>query len=337
MKYLISILVLFTFLNVARAEEEWVSFGSFGQGTFLMKIDETGEILMDPVQVLPPTSIFLTTLSHPSTSRIAYYAQDLLNFPIITYRVLINENTLSMTTPKGIGIKLGFTGPSCLMATHRSSPEFLVTRVDDQNPKALEMTSNGTWDGDSWRVNPRINNLLQIQVGVSPDGEMSWGTNANDSIPVAKVFLQGLRENGRPIGDPNVAASGPFIGGADLSDPLPNGRRLFVFEPISADFSQLSYAVQQVNGTTGQKIGAPHVIANDGSSFVQNMAVDPDGAFVVYTSPDPTCGTDIMYFQALDGTGNTEGARKVLIDCSFFDISGDFPFSVDVMEAGNED
>jgi hypothetical protein len=48
--------------------------------------------------------------------------------------------------------------------------------------------------------------------------------------------------------------------------------------------------------------------------YADLVAVDPEGGFVIYTSP-LGCSNDILMYQALDSAGNPAGAAKPLVPC----------------------
>ena len=195
--------------------------------------------------------------------------------------------------------------------------------MNDNRARAFGITSQGLYDGHKWVANPVVSRGVIMQVGVAPDGGMSWAVNLNNSVPSSKIYLQALNASGLPTGSAKVGGSTLFTLGVDISNVLPNGTRFLAFHDAATSQIQLTV----VNGATGKKISPPRVLATGFSAFVQNIAMDPQGRFVVYSSVG-TCGRHELKFQALDGNGRASGAPKTLVAC---DSTQDF-FLPDLLE-----
>lgn len=329
MKAFFLILSFVCISTFAFADEHWVAFSTQGDepACWLMKIDDSGTPTVQPKIVAHALAV--PTITRLKTNRIGYFFRDTSTFEI--FRVLIDESTLSMTTPKKLSItSTGFN----LQATQHSSPEFIATETGVGVTKGFELNTSGAWDGESWRVNPRIAQLDVLESGVSPDGRMAWASLYNgdfffDPDGETKFYLQPLRDNGLPQFDPNVAGAYPFSPQADLTDVLPNGRRFLVFSDLTAIVTRL----QRVDGETGAKIGAVNTIINDAGFNFGNNAIQAQGEFVVLSLFDATCGpsgANALFLQSLDSAGNATGALIRLLDCDFW--AGNDSRSVDVMD-----
>ena len=213
--------------------------------------------------------------------------------------------------------------PVSIQSTQHAPRKFFVTEVNDNRARAFGITSQGLYDGHKWVANPVVSRGVIMQVGVAPDGGMSWAVNLNNSVPSSKIYLQALNASGLPTGSAKVGGSTLFTLGVDISNVLPNGTRFLAFHDAATSQIQLTV----VNGATGKKISPPRVLATGFSAFVQNIAMDPQGRFVVYSSVG-TCGRHELKFQALDGNGRASGAPKTLVPC---DSTQDF-FLPDLLE-----
>lgn len=336
MKIKLIALSLFLSLIVSLASADtWLSFGaSTSPGGSVgdlrvMKIDSLGNVTMNPVVVLnnsecqgcagvmtdgdPGQIVFSLVMNRsgdPSHSEIA--------------RSVMNMSTLDASRPQNLGIfQSNVSWPVSIQTTQHAPRKFFVTEVNDNRARAFGITSQGLFDGTKWVANPVVSKGVIMQVGVAPDGGMSWAVNLNNSVPSSKIYLQALNASGLPTGSAKVGGSTLFTLGADISNLLPNGTRLLAYHDAATAQIQLTV----VNGATGKKISPPRVLATGFSAFVQNIAMDAQGRFVVY-STFGACNRHELKFQALDGTGRASGAPKTLVAC---DSTQDF-FLPDLLE-----
>lgn len=316
------VLVLLSLFQIgaADASDFWCSFVYYDlvTGTFdayVMKFDENGVITAGPKLVRPNSVI--AALSMDSHGRLMLFTMEFLAVPPLPIgRQLLDANTLApITSFKKTGIMVNGSFPVSLQVTQDGPRFFLVTETDDESAFGFGLTSSGGWDGSKWRVNPRVADLITSNVGVSPDGGMSWSVVLNNSVPSSKIFLQGLKSNGLPIGDPNVGANGIYVFSVDMSNKLPNGRRFVAVRDHAPPFNMIT---QQVNGTTGDRIGKPHLLNNlYNNGWVQSVVLEHQGNFLLYNWADPGCGGyDSLAFQLLDAQGNASGNPFNIIDCT---------------------
>ena len=145
--------------------------------------------------------------------------------------------------------------------------------------------------------------------------------------------------SGLPSGKPAVGAVD--INGfrsIDISNPLPGNVRYLVDRGYSG--ADTVVRVRMIDAVTGKRVSPPVTIATSSYTFVQNVAVDPDGHFVIYSevgesSCPPghfstgTLASSNLWFQKLGSGGVPVGNRIKIVGCG--DIPGG-PGAIDIMK-----
>lgn len=317
--------------------DNWLSFATDGKA-FVMEFTDTGDIL------IPPTVVD-DTLSSANTA-LTPYSQDLALW-VITFdstsgydsviRMIVDSDTLQASP------KTNFLYPAYILKYNRTlsssqnmNNQFLVMRTKT-SLKGFGLNSQAKADGRSFRVSPRTD-VNFMDAGVSSDGRIAW-TIAPNSFPDSKLYLQALKADGTPTGDPFVifGSAQNLLLDADVSNPLPGNKRFAAYTTYTTSGNLGSVFVQPVNASTGQKMGSVRTVAtgfpaSDSGPF-GTMAVDPNGHFVLYAANDPGCPTEFLWFQAIDATGNATGAPKILVECNIDPASHSGVIGVDIMKA----
>ncbi len=107
------------------------------------------------------------------------------------------------------------------------------------------MNSQAKADGRSFRISPRTDGNFK-DAGVSSDGRIAW-TLSPDSFADSKLYLQGLKADGAPTGDPFVvfASAQNLLLDGDVSNPLPGNKRF------------AAYLTYDPNATNGGSVFVP--------------------------------------------------------------------------------
>ena len=323
------LLILGIQAGTAFTQDVWISFAGTNSSNvtlpYLMKINASGDILVGPKQILTAAQCAgqgcfpaLTDGIGGNIVMIVARVTTQANFA----RTIVDKSTLHAGNVKNLGVvQAPNTFPGALQVTQFAAPKFMVVKTDTQNSLAFPLTSKGLVAGSSWRVNPRVESGLMFQIGVSPDALMSWGINLNSSNPPFKIYVQPLNSRGRASGDPAVAGSGINLDSVDITNVLPNTRRFLAYTEEGNFTSGKTIKLQVIDGKTGEKVGAPNdIIGGPNTGFIQNIALDPMGRFIVWNEPS-SCGGVITRFQALSSNGNTTGGIKTLVGCGDIIIS----------------
>jgi hypothetical protein len=209
------------------------------------------------------------------------------------------------------------TWPVSLQLTQNTDHRFLVTEIKDQQARAFGLTSTGLLDGTKWRPNPRVSGFQIFQVGVAPDGGVSWAVNGTTSNSTSKIYVQPLGSNGLPKGNPSVGGDSPFfVFGVDVTNVLPGNVRYLAFD--DTDFATQTGALRLavIDAASGKRLSAINTIDPSAySQFVQNIALDPQGRFLIY-SKIGSCNAHQLFYQALGANGVPSGSSKSLTDCN---------------------
>jgi len=317
--------ILFLASSAYSADDRfWLSFTNQGLG-FLVQIDTNGNVTKNPVLVSGiKNGNNASAMSEAGGDFFYYYA---LNLPQGNVRVgLINKNAPALTAFQPFGDPASFDFSWSVSATQGDATKFLVYEKS-RKMKGHGSSNNGLFDGFKFRISPRTDGSL-LNGGVSSDGRMGWVWAAQGSQP--RMYAQPLRADGLPTGTPRVVAAsagvaqidGNALVCADISGVLSNGNRLVVYRLDAGDlFTKTGrISLQQIDGTTGAKVGGPLVYVNDlrVGTFddIQTVAIDPQARFFVFTSFNLNCFRYEAFFQALDSSGNPNGNPVSLINCS---------------------
>jgi len=331
MKTKFALLVLITLISAASAlfADEWLVFSRFGaleetKAIYITKIDSLGNIQKGPVPVITTCNSCAASITDGDPGQFVLMVIKFdSTFTGIIERSILDKSTLTASKPQRIGLYQFLAAlPDSLQITQNASHRFLVIETKEESARGFGLTSQGLLDGTKWRANPRVSGLNIFQVGVAPDGGLSWAVNINQSKPSNKVYLQPLASSGLPSGTPSVGATanGEFVDGVDISNPLPGSVRYLAYHN-TIDFSTGTLNLNVVNAVTGKRLSQQLIDPDAVSLFVQNIAVDPQGRFLIYskrgacTSHIPFGGHQ-LFFQALGANGTPSGAPKELLPCN---------------------
>lgn len=313
----ILILLVAVFLTgLANATDRyWFSFTSTDiDGTRIMQIDALGNVVKSPKILYGYMQ--LTSLSYGNANELLFwstrpnYGKPFLHLDVLDRKSLkILRSTHPMNAP-GEAISL--------QATQYADPQFLAFESPEQILQGFPIDSRYRFTGEHFRISPRTEGSFTIG-GVSADGKMAWCIAPDFTRHPQKLFLQPLRSNGHPNGAPSVIASATnelFLTAADITKELSNGRRFVLYRDLATHIY-----IQVVDAETGRKIGIPKAVATpiQGTSFLQELVIDPEGHFFLFVSEDNPCENGMILFQALDANGNTSGSPKPIIKCEGFD------------------
>lgn len=322
----------------------WISFTTF-DSIFLMKVTDSGVVLIPPTAVNESLKTVTGTAITPAGSQIGLWAiVEIRTSPPDTppnapvYRILVDKETLSASSARRFIALAGGTG---LSASQNAGGAFLAYQSGigwslGRRLRGFGLTSDRKWNGRSFRLAPASEGCF-LQGGVSADGRISWSAPCAgwwNSLPSFNLQLQPLREDGTAAGAPSVAAA-VGVQYADISNPLPDGKRLVAYFSINPNNprNDPSLFVQSVNATTGRKLTSRKLIDSKVTSdtlYFGSLAMDPDGHFLIYSAKDPACSTNRILFQGLDASGNKSGAPLTLVDCRMDPASATGPMGLDI-------
>lgn len=318
--------------------DNWLSFATDGK-TFVMKFTDTGDVLIPPTVVDDALDSANTALT-PFGDDLALWAItfDLTSGYDSVHRMIVDSDTLQASSMTNFGYQayiLKFN--KVLSSSQNMDNQFLVVRTK-KSLRGYGMNSQAKADGRSFRISPRTDGNF-MDAGVSSDGRIAWTISPN-SFEDSKLYLQGLKADGAPTGDPFVvfgSAQNLLLDG-DVSNPLAGNKRFAAYLTYNPNVTNAgSVFVQSVNASTGQKTGSVKTVATgfvapDSGPF-GTIAIDPNGHFVLYAISDPGCPTQYLLFQAIDATGNAAGAPKTLVECDVDPASHSGVIGVDIMKA----
>lgn len=296
------------------ADQYWLSLGADNEGNhpnYLMKIDETGKVLVPPTVVVPRSSVadpgdgeLCTALGQGSKGRLIMWIGN--DSRGVVYRALIDKSSLKL-----LSLTKVFTGNdfNFLQSNQAASPFLFYEKKDG-------VTSGASTDGNGKVIgtvspNPRTNGNVDKGT-VSADGTMVLVDDDNN------VYLNPYNPQSKMAGDPRTVVF-EDVNDVDVTNVLPNGRRFVVYysEPDTL------YYLQVIDGATGQRVKSPIPLTDlPPSEEDQEIAVDPLGRFVVvglYADDLGVCGlgNGIPAFIKLNpDTGEPVGDPKPLTDCS---------------------
>lgn len=326
-------LVLLLLLLIAApliADEYWLSLGAddnVDHPNYLMKIDETGKVLVPPTVVVPRSMVAdfdsgecPTALGQGSKDRLILWIGNDVRTAV--YRALIDKKTLKLLSLTKVLTGYDF---NFLQSNQAASP-FLFYE------KKTGITA-GAYTGDTGKVigslnpNPRTNGNVD-KGSISADGTMVLVDDDKN------VYLNPLNPQSGKAGDPRTVVFSD-TNDVDVTNILPNGHRFVVFY----DSSDTVYYLQVIDGLTGQRLGGPILLSSmSPSEEDQEIAIDPLGRFVVvgmYADDLGVCGlaNGIPAFIKLNqNTGEPIGAPKPLTDCSIISPFLDADtFGMDIM------
>lgn len=304
---LVAVVFALADLSFCASDLYWVSYSDEKtpcSDVSVMQIDALGQITIPPKPLNLGSkiscSLSVTALSHAGTdSLILWLVAGFGSEPV--FKSQIEKNTLAATHT--VEFPLLLHQACCLQAP--SSPPRFFAAVRNDVLLAYGVNADGSLNGSHWRLMPRINGFGNGgSAGVTADGRMAYG--ATIDAKSGKYYVQFLREDGRPTGNPTLIASGN-IRYTDVSNVLPGGRRLAVY--WNKDTQQL--LSQMIDAATGSRLGSAKVVGVAGGTNGQNVALDPEGRFVVFTKV--LCAKSNLFFQALDPTGASSGSSIELL------------------------
>lgn len=318
------ILVLFCVItNGYSADKFWIALPSddepVGQPIKMMQIDEFGNVLKSPVNVLSASQTGSCTceqsaaMSYDSKGNIILWIAN--DIPQEIYRAVLNPTSLSLV--KG-PVRISVSGAD-IDWFHATNPAHLLAFEKPAGVlKGFTVDANGVLTGSSVRLNPRYDKKdTYRETSIAADGGMAVSAKNLEFLAV-----QPLRSTGVPIGDPVLLADHMGREDPDITSLLPNGRRFVVY----ADQDSRGRGLIVIDGITGNKLGVPKILdtLNQGENN-DSMVVDPEGRFVLFNVDDADAGcsapaNDPLFFLALNpNTGDPVGEPKQLTDCHLFD------------------
>lgn len=314
----------------------WVSFTT-DETIFVMKITDNGEVLVPPTVIDTTLDSFMTTLT-PDGQRLAVWATVTGNSGVEgpVYRIIVDTATLqaSAITQFAVGA-LREKSFYSLSSSQDPNNIFLVLQKKKLILKGAGVNQKEKWDGRVFRVSPRTDG--NSHGGAASDGRMAW--SISPTFVDGVLYLQPLKADGIPTGDPAVAGASPggeFLAYADVSNPLPGGKRFVVYNSVTTGFPEVgSVYLQPVDASTGQKMGQSKLLASGFGaefSFYASVTIDPDGDFVLYSAGDASCPTQYLVFQKLDASGNASGAPFTIVDCDIDPPSHTGVIGVDILK-----
>jgi hypothetical protein len=354
-----SCIVLFALcVSSAVAEKAyWLTFSDssyyYGAGTaqigrkFLMKIDQDGNILMDPVEIYAgegkvPTGAtaiwdqgdvvyFWTPAEFGSNGfKIGRGIFDIATNTVTSFVV----TNLETSDPEYLQAGKYNNGFAFLTFEKPPSgggeqPPAAPQREDNGSLRAAEVNTSGLPTNNRWRLCPRTDGGND-QGGLAADGRFAL-SNDHDSPP-DKLYTQRLNSLNTPAANPKVVTNfeDTFadIESVDITNDQGNGLRFVLYQlgfgDRAIDPTEPAIVLQRVDSTTGDKKGKPILISDDFRfDWRQVIAVDPDGDFVIFSSAGdavPVTGIagaqeceDLVY-QALNNKGQPSGSPIVLLD-----------------------
>jgi hypothetical protein len=327
-KYVLLLLLLIAAPLIA--DEYWLSLGAdndVDHPNYLMKIDETGKVLVPPTVVVPRSMVadfdsgeLPTALGQGSKGRLILWIGN--DDRQVVYRALIDKKTLKLLSLTKVLTGYDF---NFLQSNQAASP-FLFYEKKSGITSGAYTEGNGKVIG-ALNPNPRTNGNVD-KGSVSADGTMVVVDDDNN------IYMNPLNPQTGRAGDPRTVVFSD-TNDVDITNILPNGRRFVVYY----ESSDSVYYLQVINGLTGQRVGSPILLSSrEPSEEDQEIAIDPLGRFVVvglYADDLGVCGLSngIPAFIKLNqNTGDPVGAPKPLTDCSIISPFLDADtFGMDIM------
>lgn len=310
-------LVLLLLLLIAAplvADQYWLSLGADNEGNhpnYLMKIDESGKVLVPPTVVVPRAMVadpadgeLCTALGQGSKDRLILWIGN--DSRGVVYRALIDKNSLKLLSLAKVLTGYDFN----FLQSNQAAAPFLFYEKKSGVTAGATTSDSGKVIGSS-NPNPRTNGNVDKGT-ISADGTMVLVDDDNN------VYLNPFNPQTGKAGDPRTVVF-EDVNDVDVTNVLPNGRRFVVYysEPDTL------YYLQVIDGATGQRVKSPILLSSlSPSEEDQEIAVDPLGRFVVvgfYADDLGVCGlaNGIPALIKLNpDTGEPLGAPIPLTDCS---------------------
>ena len=323
-----SIFVLFclvakTLFADASNDTYWVSFVlGFHAPKYLLKIDALGEILTDPVRLSDlNTGTFNNTGTNlPDATALSGRSKDQLNIWLYTRdqkiaRAVVNKKSSEVSKIQQTEI---LSSDSVhLQVASRIDFHFIVYSVDSGGTEYLvgrEMTPAGLPLNNVWKLSSQPTggafcDLWDCGGGISSDGRMAFFAERNTSKN--NLFVQPLGKLGRPSGKTvlieSMLKSSRHLYSVDVSNTIENSWRALVYTVDPGTFTDGHFQIflQKIDARTGQKQGERILISRTKDTLGQDVAIDPQGRFIIYSN-------EALLFQALDATGHASGKPKIL-------------------------
>lgn len=305
--FLLGVVFVFAACAFCASDLYWVSYTdqlSPCSGISVMQINALGQITIPPtfLDLGPkiPCDNYTTAMSHGGPGSLILWLIGAFDSNPV-FKAQIDKNTFAVTQATEFPLLLH---QDCCLQTPDGPPRFFAAGRNDIL-FAYGVNADGSLNGSHWRLIPRVNGIGNGgSAGVTADGRLAYGATFYPNA--GKFFVQFLRADGRPTGNPVLIASGD-IRQTDISNVLSGNRRLAVY--VSKDTNLLMS--QFIDATTGARIGSSRVIAAANPGFLQTVALDPDGRFVLFDGI--LCAKANMFFQALDPTGAASGNPILLL------------------------
>lgn len=314
----------------------WITIGTDNDDAqlpiWLMQIDDGGNVTKAPVPIVkfPSSGVSNerpTAMSYDSNGNIiVWFGND---GTLSLYRAIVNKNTLETTSVK----KMYSPAEDYNSLQSKQIDRRFVSGNGnfDSIQRAFFADAGGTVGSTSVRLTPGADGKVDKQ-SVSADGTMAASSRSSDIINV-----QPLNSKGRAVGGSYNVPASSSIYDVDITNKLANGRRILIVNDNSIFRSVV------LNGDTGKPLGnSIQLTSMSPGEEDQEIAVDPEGRFVVYSidGSDAGCSDgdhDVLYFQKLDqSTGEPVGSAKAITSCHLqdaFNPSGSAGvFGIDIMK-----
>lgn len=352
-KVFVLLFSFFSFVTLASAAEYWVAFGhgeiwNDQQVMYVVKINDQGQVTIPPTNVWQSTPFNdgVPSLTNGPDNQLMILEIATQNNPIVhppqrirIARAIFTKDTLT-TTAVGF-TDINYQDGFLIQSSQKPANNVMVVNPTGSLPMGFGFTPTGVFTGN-WRLIPRIHKVFTGDWGVTADGKLGYG-QLFDGSTTAKVYVQPLNDLGLPSGLPSVGAkSVQGLDTVDISNPLPGGIRYLLARTNtgSPNFDRI-IELRVIDADTGRKKSKPKFLVASDTTFVQNIAVDPDGHFFIYKeSGEASCppghfatGTlpsENLWFQKLGPGGVLSGNRVLIVGCG--DVPGG-PGAIDIMKA----
>ena len=323
--------------QIQKANFYWITFSgdSDNDPIFLMQIDSSGNVIRAPKAVFPAARFGSQTGASAlgkNGNKLNLWHWGARN---ILYRGLINTSTMTAAGLKIIPF-VTTSDDDTLQATQKGSKNFLIVETFGRQLEAFPVAASGLPNGKIWELSPKAPRVND-EGSIAPDaGVVITNRNVPDvkRPPADEIYLQLLDANGKPRGTPKLLATIQDIEASDVTNALADGKRFVVYVADKGTVPPDNKLFLQVVGPSGSKIGAPALInvppTRDQDD--QNVAIDQDGRFVIFTIGGNNfgcTGKDILVYQALTPTGKKSGPLKVIAKCGF--VRGDI-INIDMLK-----
>ena len=305
----------------------WISFKGFTDSIDVMKIDQFGTVLRQPVVVLKRSDFGKHQVGTPALSQgtpgrlllwIGTFGETSLN-PGNIYRTRLAKEDLKVLSLHNTSIK--DTNAYSLQLTGRDLENFIVVEREANSFNLVTgyaIERNGALIGNHFRMSSQTAGEVgcsECASGVSADARYAWIIDEPISSKM-NLYVQRLGIHGRAIKAANLVTTvhGSEIKGADITSLLSSGIRFLVYvitrnSPEESD----KIFLQRIDDDTGTNLGEPILIASESQiKPFQSIAIDPHGKFLIYAVESLAAVPRGLKFQALDATGSPSGTSKFI-------------------------